>query len=142
MIFSPQQEMAMKLIKLWFNEPGYRMPFVLNGYAGTGKTTIAKYLPELIGASDEDSVLYTAFTGKAAMQLRKKGCPKATTLHKLLYMPIDKDRTKLRELAIALRTRLVDDPLAEKPETKALKTLLFKERRHVNAPSWSASPAA
>ena len=32
-----------------------------------------------------EKVAYVAFTGKAANVLRQKGCPNATTAHKLLY---------------------------------------------------------
>lgn len=137
--FSPQQDTALQLISRWY-KGDHRMPFVLNGYAGTGKTTIAKYLPEMIGASDPSEVIYTAFTGKAALQLRRKGCPKATTLHKLLYKPLEKEKTKLQELAKQLQGALVNDPTAQDPVTRAIKTALIAERRRVMAPSWSTNP--
>jgi exodeoxyribonuclease V len=138
--FSPQQEAALKLIANWYRSPSDKpAPFVFNGYAGTGKTTLAKFLPELLGL-DEHQVIYCAFTGKAALQLRRKGCPKATTLHKLLYAPLEKDRSKLKELAHALRLALETDPAAEKHATCQLKRDLKSERRRVMAPSWTTSP--
>ena len=137
--FSPQQDAALKLIGEWYKS-GTRDPFVLNGYAGTGKTTIAKFLPEMIGAQEKSEVIYTAYTGKAALQLRRKGCEKATTLHKLLYKPLEKDRTRVKELAEALHAALVNDPLAEALETRTIKHQLLNERRKVAAPSWSTNP--
>lgn len=54
------------------------------GYAGTGKSTLVKFIVSALGI-DPDSVAYVAFTGKAANVLSKKGNPNATTAHKLLY---------------------------------------------------------
>lgn len=55
--------------------------FYLAGYAGTGKTTLAKSLAEGVTGK----VLFGAFTGKAALVLRKKGCWNATTIHSMIY---------------------------------------------------------
>lgn len=52
--------------------------------AGTGKSTLVKFIIEALNVNSED-VCYAAFTGKAAEVLRKKGNPNACTLHKLLY---------------------------------------------------------
>ena len=56
----------------------------ISGFAGTGKSTLIKFI---IAAMDleEDQVRYIAYTGKAANVLKNKGCPGATTAHKLLY---------------------------------------------------------
>lgn len=54
----------------------------LGGYAGTGKTTLIKYLlSQLPGWS------VSAFTGKAVSVLKSKGIP-ANTIHQTLYQPI------------------------------------------------------
>ena len=42
------------------------------------------------GINPDTDVCYTAYTGKAAEVLRKKGNPNAMTLHKLLYTSIPK----------------------------------------------------
>lgn len=78
---------AAKAIKKWFDRAlrTYMPPFVLGGYAGTGKTTIIRYIVDYLGLEDNE-VRYVAFTGKAAMVLRKKGLP-ATTIHSLIYIP-------------------------------------------------------
>ncbi|MDQ0436800.1 exodeoxyribonuclease-5 [Kaistia dalseonensis] len=57
--------------------------FRLFGYAGTGKTTLAKH----IAADIDGTVAFAAFTGKAAHVLRSKGCEGAGTIHSLIYRP-------------------------------------------------------
>lgn len=52
--------------------------------AGTGKSTLIKFIISAMNL-DEDDVRYIAYTGKAANVLKNKGCPNATTAHKLLY---------------------------------------------------------
>jgi exodeoxyribonuclease-5 len=53
--------------------------FRLFGFAGTGKTTLAKKLAENYDTA------FMAYTGKAASVLRKKGCPGASTIHQAIY---------------------------------------------------------
>ena len=55
--------------------------FRLFGYAGVGKTTLARHIAE--GARGETA--FAAFTGKAALVMRSKGCAGATTIHALIY---------------------------------------------------------
>lgn len=57
---------------------------VISGYAGTGKSTLVRFIIEALGISEVE-VCYCAFTGKAAEVLRKKGNLNSLTLHKLLY---------------------------------------------------------
>lgn len=54
------------------------------GYAGTGKSTLVKFIIAALNMAPEN-VAYITFTGKAASVLRHKGCPNAMTAHKLLY---------------------------------------------------------
>jgi len=61
--------------------------FRLFGYAGTGKTTLARH----IAADVEGEVLFGAYTGKAALVLRSKGCGEARTIHSMIYRPKDMD---------------------------------------------------
>ena len=57
---------------------------VIAGYAGTGKSTLVKFIIEALGV-EKSKVCYATFTGKAAEVLRKKGNKNACTLHRLLY---------------------------------------------------------
>ncbi|MBO7211203.1 MAG: AAA family ATPase, partial [Methanobrevibacter sp.] len=54
------------------------------GYAGTGKSTLVKFIVAALNLDPED-VCYIAYTGKAAKVLKEKGCPNAKTAHRLLY---------------------------------------------------------
>lgn len=74
----------MKAVAKWLADPKAPQVFRLFGFAGTGKTTIAK---ELAGQVD-GRVHFACFTGKAALVLRKKGCFGASTIHSLIYKPV------------------------------------------------------
>ncbi|MBO6815962.1 MAG: ATP-dependent RecD-like DNA helicase [Rhizobiaceae bacterium] len=82
MEFSPQQDMALQAVSQWLKQ-GDRQVFRLFGYAGTGKTTLARHLAEGV----DGDVLFAAFTGKAAQVLRSRGASKASTIHSLIYRP-------------------------------------------------------
>lgn len=86
--WGPQQTVALESVCNWL-EAGFPQVFRLFGFAGTGKTTLAK----AIAAQSGLDVLFAAYTGKAALMLRLKGCARATTLHRLLYIPIIDDKT-------------------------------------------------
>lgn len=81
MTWSPQQETAIKGVKAWMRDKSGPQLYRLFGYAGTGKTTLAKELAD--GVKGE--VLFGAFTGKAALVLRRKGCEGARTIHSMIY---------------------------------------------------------
>lgn len=82
MQFSPQQDEALKAVDAWLNK-GRKPLFRLFGYAGTGKTTLARYFAEQVSGD----VQFAAFTGKAAQVLRSKGAANARTIHSLIYRP-------------------------------------------------------
>lgn len=66
---------------------------VIAGYAGTGKSTLVQFIIEALDI-DEDDVVYIAYTGKASLVLRSKGCDNSMTAHRLLYNAKEKpDRT-------------------------------------------------
>lgn len=79
--WSPQQDAALRAVRDWLRNPGGKQWFYLAGYAGTGKTTLAKHLAEGV----DGDVLFGAFTGKAALVLRSKGCEGASTIHSMIY---------------------------------------------------------
>lgn len=78
--WSPQQDQALKAVSKWLKNKKGPQVFRLFGFAGTGKTTLAVHLAEDVG-----DVLYGAFTGKAALVMRKKGCKGASTIHSMIY---------------------------------------------------------
>ncbi|MGI9351860.1 MAG: ATP-dependent DNA helicase [Rhizobiaceae bacterium] len=82
MELSPQQDRALVEVSRWL-KAGDRQVFRLFGYAGTGKTTLARHLAEDV----DGDVLFAAFTGKAAQVLRSRGASKASTIHSLIYRP-------------------------------------------------------
>ncbi|MEM5493938.1 ATP-dependent RecD-like DNA helicase [Hoeflea sp. AS16] len=82
MKFSPQQDEALKAVSRWLKD-GQTPIFRLFGYAGTGKTTLAKYFADNV----DGEVLFAAFTGKAAQVLRARGAKNARTIHSLIYRP-------------------------------------------------------
>ncbi len=79
--WSPQQDKALRVVSDWVKDQNSPQVFYLGGFAGTGKTTLAKYLAE----STSFGVCFAAFTGKAAMVMRSKGCAGASTIHSLIY---------------------------------------------------------
>ncbi len=83
--FSPHQDAALNAVANWLkDEPGSNgtpQVFRLFGYAGTGKTTLARHLAE----HADGEVKFAAFTGKAASVMRGKGCKGASTIHSLIY---------------------------------------------------------
>ncbi|MFM2444618.1 MAG: putative deoxyribonuclease [Pseudomonadota bacterium] len=85
-MWSPQQDRALVEIATWL-KTGRPQIFRLFGYAGTGKTTLARHIAEGI----DGDVVFAAYTGKAALVLRSKGCDDARTIHSLIYRPQDID---------------------------------------------------
>ena len=87
MKWTGQQQQALKAVSAWLKDPAGPQVFRLFGWAGTGKSTLARHL-----AGDLKSVHYAAFTGKAALVMRKRGCKGASTIHSLIYSLVsDKD---------------------------------------------------
>lgn len=81
-----QQQAALDAISEWWTDKSQQI-FRLFGYAGTGKTTIAKLVPRLLGIGG--AVRFAAYTGKAAHVLAKKGCTPVSTIHSLIYHPME-----------------------------------------------------
>jgi len=125
MEFSPQQTEAIDRITDWFAGDGPQV-FRLFGFAGTGKTTLARHIVDQLGIR----ALYAAFTGKAAYVLRTKGCDDASTVHSLIYQPVEKVRARLDELRTKLPT--VTDPF----ERTQLRDEIRREQAKVDSPDW------
>ena len=89
--FTPQQDEALKAVAGWLQAKpgrgGVPQIFRLFGYAGTGKTTLARHVAQGV----DGKVLYAAFTGKAAQVMRNKGCAGASTIHSLIYKALESE---------------------------------------------------
>lgn len=94
MNWTPKQDAALTAVRDWVRNPGGQQVFRLFGYAGTGKTSLARHFAETCGGT----VLFAAFTGKAASVMRMNGCVGATTIHRLIYKPQPKSEVRLLEL--------------------------------------------
>lgn len=81
MQWSPQQDDALRAVGAWLKDKSGPQVFRLFGWAGTGKSTLATHLAQGI-----NQVCYAAFTGKAALVMRKRGCVGASTIHSLIYI--------------------------------------------------------
>ncbi|KKB84354.1 ATP-binding protein [Devosia limi DSM 17137] len=78
--WSPQQDEALVAVAKWLKDKNGPQVFRLFGWAGTGKSTLAVHLGQ-----DVKTIKYAAFTGKAALVMRKRGCKGAQTIHSLIY---------------------------------------------------------
>ena len=77
-----QQWAVVKRIVHWLKcEARQKQIFRVFGFAGVGKTMLAKYIAAEIGKG----ILFAAYTGKAASVMRGKGCAGASTIHRLIY---------------------------------------------------------
>src|SRR5690606_7679012 len=123
-----QQQAALDKIAAWYADRSKEAQvFRLFGYAGTGKTTIARRIVEQLGIR---RVVYAAFTGKAAYVLRTRGCEGATTVHSLIYQPIEKVKEQLEKLRAQLRE--TTDPA----ERQRLSEEIQREQAKVDSPDW------
>lgn len=91
-ILSPGQDAAFADISRWYHGKDTGQEFVLAGYAGTGKSTLANKINQETGKE----AYFCAFTGKAAHVLRQKGCS-ASTLHSALYKPVPNEEVRALE---------------------------------------------
>lgn len=96
MSWSPQQDAALAAVRAWLAKDDSQQIFRLFGFAGSGKTTLAKEMATFV----RGQVLFACFTGKASLVLRKKGCVDACTIHSLIYKPIEDPYTGKTEFKL------------------------------------------
>jgi exodeoxyribonuclease-5 len=121
---SAQQREAVDKIRAWYR--GGEQVFRLFGYAGTGKTSIARRIVEELRVR----AVFAAFTGKAAYVLRSKGCADASTIHSLIYLPKEAVRERLDKLCAELANQT--DPAAR----AALEQQVNAEQKRLDSPGW------
>jgi exodeoxyribonuclease V len=86
MDWSSEQQSALDRVGRWLRT-GEPQVFRLFGFAGVGKTTLARHIAE----GSQGEAAFAAFTGKAALVMRSKGCAGATTIHALIYRATEAD---------------------------------------------------
>lgn len=125
MILTKKQEEGLKIaLSRFYDGEKYT---VISGYAGTGKSTLVRFIIEAIGM-DEDEICFATYTGKAAQVLEKKGNKNVGTLHKLLYkaVPLPNGSFKFIPKADIGYSLVIVDEVSMAPKT--LMNLLFSHR--------------
>lgn len=123
---SDQQNEAFNGFKQWFrNAPNSKPHYFIGGYAGTGKTTLIKYVLDWFGDAATESVLILAPTGKAADVLRKKGLPTACTIHSAIYSALSPHAIRIMDLRKILQDPNLD-PSEKLERQKELGILVSK----------------
>lgn len=125
-----EQDAALSAVADWMQSD--QQLFRLFGYAGTGKTTLARHFAEGV----EGSVLFGAYTGKAAYVLRQKGCPGASTIHSMIYHSKDRARSHILEMERELAELMhelsaegaTESEIARHPNVVNLQAKLEEER--------------
>lgn len=112
MEYSREQDDALLGAKHWLEAPMERgkQVYRIFGYAGVGKTTIAKELAK----QSSGKVLFGAYTGKASYVMRSKGCDGCTTIHSLIYKPAGESKSDRLRAVEAQLTQLEFDPPKDK----------------------------
>ena len=87
MILTAKQEEGLKIAVA--RHRAHEKYTVIAGYAGTGKSTLVRFIIEALDV-EPSKVCYATFTGKAAQVLAKKGNKNSMTLHRLLFDSIPK----------------------------------------------------
>lgn len=106
-----QQKTALREVNKWYQEQKTskkltKQVFRLFGYAGSGKTTLAMHFAE-----DMNNPQFAAFTGKAALVMRKAGCEGARTIHSLIYIAEQNKKTGEVSFRLNKNSSLIDASL-------------------------------
>lgn len=132
-VWTPQQSEAIDAVGRWLRDRD-RPYFYLGGYAGTGKTTLARHLADQV----DGRVLFAAPTGKSAQVMRRKGCEDATTIHRVIYNVRGRSRERLKWLEREVeRLRAAGDHA----NLAIFEKKLAEERRAVDQPAFDRREA-
>lgn len=141
---SEEQIQCKEAVHRW-DEARDKPTFLINGYAGTGKTsTTRQTVDELEGLT-----LYAAYTGKAALVMQSRGCVGASTLHKLIYTPggsagkeqYKEKEAKYLELRKAFKAEGMQEPeIMKQPQVKKLWDDLEMLTKEAHSPIFRLNP--
>jgi len=117
-IFNPEQKAAFKAIKKFLEHPSANV-FVLQGYAGTGKTFLMQQLATWLTEQEQEFCML-ASTGRAATVLKGKTGFPAKTVHSEVYsfnkinginddMLRDNTANASNQLSMEFTTRVADE---------------------------------
>ena len=123
MILNEGQQNAVNKIVAWYNDKNSQQVFTLSGWAGTGKSTVISHCIENILCLDESEYAFCTPTGKAATVLISKGS-NATTIHRLIYTPVETVETVENSKGELVKKRSVD--FIRKP-TLGVKLIIIDE---------------
>ena len=129
-MWSPQQNKAIDQVGAWLKSRDKPF-FQLAGYAGTGKTTLAKHLAQSVSGP----VYFAAFTGKAAHVLSQSGASNVSTIHKLIYSAKDKSKQRLKDLQRERADLLTKNPIP-KTMLERLDKAINEEKANLSRPSF------
>lgn len=91
----PEQERLLTELFSFVKSDKTRSVFVLNGYAGTGKTSVVGSFIKVL-ESIKKNVIVVAPTGRAAKVAQKLSAHPASTIHKLIYRGDSSDPSNTR----------------------------------------------
>lgn len=142
MRWGSEQEAALKAVADWMTTD--QQVFHLFGFAGTGKTTLARHFAEGI----EGTVLFGAYTGKAAHVLKQKGCAGARTIHSMIYHSKEAARSHIKEMELELAELMAelraegadDEQIARHQNVRNLRKQLEDERAKAARPMFALNP--
>lgn len=102
------QNKGIQLAKNWYlNESNIKPVFIINGYAGTGKSTLVRFIIKELNLNTEN-VVFAAYTGMATSVLLRKGNKNCSTIHKLIYdcLAYDDPETRKKKFKFTLKDHL------------------------------------
>jgi exodeoxyribonuclease-5 len=134
--WSSQQSEALLRVRQWLRQRDQQV-FRLFGFAGTGKTTLAREI-----GSNTNSTAFCAFTGKAAHVMRQRGCEGASTIHRMIYKPIFDEETQRFFYVRKRRDELSDVKLIVVDECSMVNKQLAEDLLSFNIPTLVAGDLA
>lgn len=131
-ILNDQQEECIKLATSWYRKASSKQTFEISGPAGSGKTTIVKAIIDNLGIKMED-VLFVAYVGKAALQLRRGGV-NGKTIHSTFYDVVFEPVLDENRKPIIRKGRVITRPtFVKKPKIPSnIKLIVIDEGPMVN----------
>lgn len=111
--------------------------YLTDEFIVTHNTTLARHIAENI----DGTVLFVAFTGKAAYVLKKSGCDNVSTVHRLIYQTKEKGQTRLN-LLMAEVLRLKADPKTPKENIILAERRVAEEKHNLNRPKFTLNLAS